>query len=599
MNKNLLKILIIISLFLPIFSFAAFKLEYVYPTVPGTGLAISADSSLGNVIKYFVSWAIIIGAIVAFLSLIYAGILYLTSTGKPEAMRTAKSRIFNSFLGLTILLGSYLILVTVNPQLVVMRVERVPVVSGVVLLNSTSTKALKDLSDEKEILTKLEELINDGNAYSLQYDIKDCKEVFGELAVTERETPPSTEAKKVDFENFRNFTIGGIGFLKNAQGKAKVILYDQKDFKGKITEFAYEYNDKGRINPDDGNIETQTPPFKEGAIKIINFPSAGDPTFKGEFTSKVEYVNKDIEIFKTYNEKEREDPLITPKKTSNVFHPPLSIQVKNITPGVYLYSDKLGEEPKEQPLISNYDNLAVVKFNDKARRIEIKTNERINDYLAILHEDPHWAGQLRIFFEKRLVKGQMVGNTTSSGSVRVEIAKFDQYGKLIAKTDQYGKVKEPSSIHVFELAEDPSVCSEVRLCTAPDFMEYCISYTPTGGEKSGISEIVATSTLPIYSPQNIPTTNFADNIKSIKIEGDCSVALFENPTSTNYEKCLNGLDTTKCWEGGGPGSHSEIFTESVRDLSSYEIHKCRGMKGLLFWQSKSCASAIAIYPIKK
>ena len=178
MKKNLLKIIIVISLFLPIFSFAAFELEYIYPETPVTKLTISAESTLGDIIKYFVSWAIIIGALIAFGSLIYAGLKYLTSTGNPEAINQAKSRIFNSFLGLTILLGSYLILVTINPELIVMRIEKTPVISGVVLLNPTSITELSGLSDENAILTKLEELINSKDAYSLKYDIKDCKEEY-------------------------------------------------------------------------------------------------------------------------------------------------------------------------------------------------------------------------------------------------------------------------------------------------------------------------------------------------------------------------------------------------------------------------------------
>ena len=62
---------------MPVLSFAALNLEYLYPELPGTALTITTNSSLGEVFKYFVSWAIIIGAIIAFISLIIAGIKYL------------------------------------------------------------------------------------------------------------------------------------------------------------------------------------------------------------------------------------------------------------------------------------------------------------------------------------------------------------------------------------------------------------------------------------------------------------------------------------------------------------------------------------------
>jgi len=609
MNKNLLKILTIILLFLPFSSFAALDLDYTYPTLPG-GQTITTATSLGDVIKYFVAWAIIIGAIIAFLSLIYAGIQYLASTGKPEAMSQAKNRILNSFLGLAILLGSYLILVTLNPQLIVMEVKKEPVASGVVLLNS---EAVNELSGSTDPLATLEQLIGSKDAYYLRYDIPDCEEAFGQLAVTERETPPLTNAKKVDFENFQNFVSGGIGFLKNAQGKYKVILYEQKDFKGDITDYAYEYSSEGRIWPASGGIASGEIEDK-GAIKIIKLvpPPTGVSEFLGGFNSSVEYANIDMEQFKNFTEEQKED---AETKTSLVEHPPLSIQIKSTPPGIYLYSDKIGEEPEEQPLISNIKDLDDVKFNDKAKRIEIKTDEKTNDYLAILHEDAHWAGQLRIFFEERddpLWTGggtpPIIGNTKSSGNVRAEITDV---------IDKYGKVKKPSSIQVHQLSNDSSVCQEVRICTKPYAEGECLVYTPDGVTELGEYVWLATSTLPVYIPQNIPasiqvrklkadgteetpkTANFADNIKSIIIKGDCLVVLFENPVDSS--KTPPGF-----WPKGGPGSHSETFPNPEypeikvdNDLTDgNEIGRCGGIWGLGFTQTTPCASAIAIYPIK-
>ena len=603
MNKNLLKILLAILLFMPLFTFAALDLGYQYPPVPGPELTISTDSSLGDVIKYFAAWAIIIGAIIAFLSLIYAGILYLASTGKPEAMSQAKKRIFNSFLGLAILLGSYLILITLNPQLIVMEVKKEPVASGVVLLNSEAVNQLLDSTDPIETL---DELIGSKNAYYLRYDIPDCKEAFGELAVTQRDPVDSTKVTEVDFENFEDFDSGGIGFLKNAQGKYKVILYDQKDFKGDISDYAYEYNSEGRIWPSGGIASGEIE--DKGVIKIIKLvpPPTGVSEFLGGFNSSVEYANMDMEEFKALTEEQKKD---AERKTRTVEHPPLSIQIKNTPSGVYLYSGKIGEEPKEQPLISNIENLADVKFNDRARRIEIKNNEA-KDYLAILHEDAHWAGQLRIFFEERpdpLWKEAgpppLIGNTKSSGDVRVEITASDGDAKI----DKYGKVKKPSSIQVHQLSDNASACQEVRICTKPYGEGECMVYAPRE-EVTELEEYVwiATSTMPIYIPENIPDNinvkkstgeskpvNFADNIKSIEIKGDCLVVLFENPIAS--------------WPDKGPGGHSETFPDPEypqikidNDLTDgNEIGRCGGIWGLGFTQTKPCASAIAIYPIKK
>lgn len=58
---------------------------------------------------------------IVFLVLIYAGFRYYTSFGNPAAHKDAKDWISSAFLGLAILLGSYLILTTINPQLVFLK----------------------------------------------------------------------------------------------------------------------------------------------------------------------------------------------------------------------------------------------------------------------------------------------------------------------------------------------------------------------------------------------------------------------------------------------------------------------------------------------
>jgi len=65
-----------------------------------------------------------IAGIIVFGVLIYGGIRYLTSVGSPSAIADAKDQIFSAFLGLIILLFSYLILNTLNPQLITLIVER-------------------------------------------------------------------------------------------------------------------------------------------------------------------------------------------------------------------------------------------------------------------------------------------------------------------------------------------------------------------------------------------------------------------------------------------------------------------------------------------
>ncbi len=130
------------------FSFVSAQLtpEVKYPKI-GTK-EITETTSLGDYISYIFSLGIIVGVLIAIGVLIYGGFLFLSSTGKPEQLKEAQDRIFAAFLGLIILLGSYLILATVNPQLTIIKTELVSLDRGVVL---TDTIPPPDSSDNIKI----------------------------------------------------------------------------------------------------------------------------------------------------------------------------------------------------------------------------------------------------------------------------------------------------------------------------------------------------------------------------------------------------------------------------------------------------------------
>lgn len=64
------------------------------------------------------TWVLGVGALVALLVLIYGGIVYSTSAGNESRISEAKEWVFGALAGLFILFGSYLILNTLNPELV-------------------------------------------------------------------------------------------------------------------------------------------------------------------------------------------------------------------------------------------------------------------------------------------------------------------------------------------------------------------------------------------------------------------------------------------------------------------------------------------------
>jgi len=78
----------------------------------------STNCSPGNFINYFYQFALMIGGLLAFGVIVYGGVRYATSAGNPSGQHEAKEWVQGALLGLVLLAGAYLILYTVNPNLV-------------------------------------------------------------------------------------------------------------------------------------------------------------------------------------------------------------------------------------------------------------------------------------------------------------------------------------------------------------------------------------------------------------------------------------------------------------------------------------------------
>ncbi len=127
------KILSFLFLVFLIFLFSKFvlaqekELEVKYPEIGGwrpTVIKEITEKEFAEYIKYIFNIAIFISGLVAFGVIVYGGIRYLTSAGSPAAIKDAKSYITGGILGLIFLFSSYLILTTINPQLVILRIEK-------------------------------------------------------------------------------------------------------------------------------------------------------------------------------------------------------------------------------------------------------------------------------------------------------------------------------------------------------------------------------------------------------------------------------------------------------------------------------------------
>ncbi|MDO8558948.1 MAG: pilin [bacterium] len=92
-------------------------LNIAWPASP-MGTPFTGANGIPGLIKYIYDWLIGLGGLMVFITLIWAGVQYLTSAGNPTQMSEARKRIKTSSIGLALLFGSWLILNTINPILI-------------------------------------------------------------------------------------------------------------------------------------------------------------------------------------------------------------------------------------------------------------------------------------------------------------------------------------------------------------------------------------------------------------------------------------------------------------------------------------------------
>ncbi len=122
-SKQLIKTTFIILLGLLLSSSVyAFQLDYPDWFLKETREKMAAgETSLVTLVGELFNVFLVIAGVAAFIMIVVGGFRYLTSMGDPSKMGDAKNQIFSALLGLALLLGSYLILNTINPELVALK----------------------------------------------------------------------------------------------------------------------------------------------------------------------------------------------------------------------------------------------------------------------------------------------------------------------------------------------------------------------------------------------------------------------------------------------------------------------------------------------
>ena len=99
-------------------------LEVQYPTLK-SGVAVTAQSDFAEYLKYIFYAGMFMGVVIAFLSLVWGGVLYFLSPAIPNALADAKDRVTGAISGLLILALLYLIITTINPYLAIFKLQKV------------------------------------------------------------------------------------------------------------------------------------------------------------------------------------------------------------------------------------------------------------------------------------------------------------------------------------------------------------------------------------------------------------------------------------------------------------------------------------------
>ena len=131
-----------------------YTFEVGVPGVVGAGES-KMVTGLPLMIRKVVVGLYIVGAVMAFISLITAGFIYITSQGNASKTKDAMDRVQKAFIGLILLLGAYVILYTINPDLVVLP-EKV----------FTPSETLKNM----DIREKISQAVLDAMDYKDEYD---------------------------------------------------------------------------------------------------------------------------------------------------------------------------------------------------------------------------------------------------------------------------------------------------------------------------------------------------------------------------------------------------------------------------------------------
>lgn len=202
---------------------------------------VSSSTQLGDLARSFYGFALAVSGLLAFGMIIWGGILWLLSAARPTMQLEAKKKITGAVTGIALLLGIFIILNTVNPQLTVLRdiAEQTAVTicentnfggdCKQVFKSSECTNDENCWRDPMLGFNKIESLKNPQLLHAWLYKDADFKNLCAEVYKEQPDLPGLTG----DVANAEYYTCG-ISPVKSVKLKKEgvVMVYEQINFTG-------------------------------------------------------------------------------------------------------------------------------------------------------------------------------------------------------------------------------------------------------------------------------------------------------------------------------------------------------------------------------
>lgn len=154
-------LIILILLLLSNYAYAR-DLEIDYPQIGETAIE-TTETSIPAYVEYIYSFVVYSVGFIALLSILVAGITYLASSGDPQKRTLANKRIINTFLGLLIIFSSLLLLETISPSFLEIKVEDLTPIEGELLppLPPTDYGNFKYAPETVDLLERIDSLMTE------------------------------------------------------------------------------------------------------------------------------------------------------------------------------------------------------------------------------------------------------------------------------------------------------------------------------------------------------------------------------------------------------------------------------------------------------